>query len=351
MSSEPLPIDVGVLGATGAVGQQLVSRLDGHPFFRVAWLGASQRSEGRLYEELPWRLPRVMPEGVRNLAVERPEPGVAPRLLFSALDSSVAGPVEEAFARAGHIVVSNARNHRMDARVPLLIPEVNPDHLGLLSAQRRESGWRGAIVTNPNCSTVFLTMALAALRPFQPRVVSVTTLQAASGAGYPGVASLDIIGNVIPAIDGEEQKLESEPQKILGRLLDDSVEPDAVTISAQTTRVPVVDGHTELVAVGFDRRVPIDDVRRAFVEFSGLPQQLKLPSAPSRPIVYRDESDRPQPRLDAERDGGMVVHVGRLRSCPVLDVKFVVLGHNTVRGAAGAALLNAELMYAEGWLD
>ena len=247
-------LEVGVLGATGTVGQQFAHLLAGHPWFRISWLAASQRSEGLRYGDAAWRLSVPMPEEVRDLKVDTALPGRGPRLLFSALDSSVAGPLEAELAAAGHIVVSNARNHRMSPDVPLLVPEINPDHLSLLREQRRAHGWAGAIVTNPNCSTVFLAMVLAALRPLNPSKVTVTTLQAVSGAGYPGVASLDILGNVVPNIDGEEAKMESETRKILGRLRQDLVEPHEVVISAQTTRVPVLNGHTELISVGFDER-------------------------------------------------------------------------------------------------
>jgi aspartate-semialdehyde dehydrogenase len=344
-------IEVGVLGATGMVGQQFIVQLAGHPWFRTAWLGASHRSEGRRYRDLTWRLPAPMPDAVTDLTVEAAEPGRAPKLLFSALDAGVAGEIEQTFAAAGHIVVSNARNHRMDPVVPLLVPEINADHLRLLAAQRRQKGWRGAIVTNPNCSTVFLSMALAALRPFAPTAATVTTEQATSGAGYPGVASLDILGNVVPFISGEEEKLESEPRKILGSLEGGRVELHPVRISAQTTRVPVVNGHTEMISVQLGQQPPQEDVREAFIRFCGRPQQLDLPTAPARPVIYLHEPDRPQPRLDVDREGGMTVFVGRLRPCPVLGYKFVALGHNTVRGAAGAAVLNAELMAAEGLLD
>ena len=343
--------DVGVLGATGAVGQQFIAQLEDHPYFRLSWLAASERSEGKRLGDLPWRLPRPLPDAAAGLSLETAQPGRGPRLVFSALDSSVAGPIEAAFAEAGHIVVSNSRNHRMDPLVPLVVPEVNPDHLELLVAQRRAKGWAGAIVTNPNCSTVFLAMALGALRQFRPKAVMVTTLQAVSGAGYPGVATLDILGNVIPSIDGEEGKMETETQKILGALRRDHVEPHAVVVSATTTRVPVADGHTESVAVAFEDTPALGDVREAFERYTGRPQQHRLPSAPVNPIVYADEPNRPQPRLDVDRFRGMAVHVGRLRPCPVLDCKFVVLGHNTIRGAAGAAVLNAELMAAEGLLD
>jgi aspartate-semialdehyde dehydrogenase len=272
-------------------------------------------------------------------------------LVFSALDTSVAGECEADFTAQGHWVVSNARNHRMDPLVPLLIPEVNPDHLSLLDRQREQKGWRGALVAIPNCSTVFLAMALAALRRFGPRRVLVTTLQALSGAGYPGVASLDAMANVIPFIDGEEQKLETETQKILGVLQGSAVAPHPVAVSAQTTRVPVVDGHTEAVAVELSGQVSREEILEAFQKFVGEPQELALPSAPQRPIVVHDSPDRPQPRLDAGTHSGMAVHVGRLRPCAVLGWKFIVLGHNTIRGAAGAGLLIAELLAARGRLS
>jgi aspartate-semialdehyde dehydrogenase len=241
----------------------------------------------------------------------------------------------------------------MDPSVPLLIPEINPDHLNLLTRQRKEHGWSGAIVTNPNCSTVVLTVALAPLRQFGLRAVNVTTLQAVSGAGYPGVASMDILGNVIPAISGEEEKMESETQKILGSLdaESSSVSPHLVVVSAHTTRVSVIDGHTEMVSVRLDDRPSLDDVRAALTSWRGRPQELGLPTAPPEPIVYMEETNRPQPRLDVGRGGGMTVSVGRLRPCPVLGVKLVALGHNTIRGAAGAAVLNAELMVADRWID
>jgi aspartate-semialdehyde dehydrogenase len=280
-------------------------------------------------------------------------PGQGPKLVFSALDAAVAGDLEAAFAAAGHIVVSNARNYRMEADVPLLVPEVNPEHLGLVPLQTKR-GWKGSIVTNPNCSTVFLTMALAPLRQFNLRQVMVTTLQAVSGAGYPGVPSLDILGNVVPFIGGEEEKIESETKRILGALRNENgknvVVPHGVTISAQTTRVPVIDGHTESISVSIDQGVTIEDVKQALMTFRGKPQDQRLPSAPCHPIVYLPEQNRPQPRLDVDRGNGMTVTIGRLRPCSVLGYKFIALGHNTVRGAAGAALLNAELMQAEGVL-
>lgn len=346
-------MDVGILGATGMVGQQFVHLLSNHPWFRPAWLAASERSEGRPYEEAAaWRLTTGMPDEVRGARVESCTPGSGPRLVFSALDAAAAREIEPAFAAAGHIVVSNARSHRMDPAVPLVIPEVNPDHLGLIARQRRDRGWAGAIVTNPNCSTVVLSVVLAPLRVFGLSRVMVTTLQAVSGAGYPGVASLDILGNVIPFISGEEEKIESETQKILGTLEGGSaVSLHPVVVSAQTTRVGVIDGHTESISLAFDAAPALDDLRAALANYRGRPQELGLPSAPPAPIVCVSAADRPQPRLDVDRDRGMTITVGRIRPCPVLDVKLVALGHNTVRGAAGAAILNAELMTVDGWID
>jgi aspartate-semialdehyde dehydrogenase len=344
-------IEVGILGATGAVGQQFIALLANHPWFKVTWLGASQRSEGKPYREATaWRLPSPLPEDIARLTVEQSAPGGAPKLVFSGLDSSVAGEIEGAFATAGHLVISNSKNYRMDATVPLLIPEINGDHLKLLDTQAAARGWKGRIVTNPNCSVIALTMALAPLRQFGLKTVMVTTLQAISGAGYPGVASWDILGNVIPFIDGEEDKFQPETQKILGQFKGGAVEPHPVVVSATTTRVPVHHGHTVSISAKFDQQVAPDALINAFNSFCGRPQELKLPSAPPKPVVYLPERNRPQPALDVNRDGGMTVSVGRLRACPVLDYKFVALGHNTIRGAAGAAILNAELMHREGIL-
>ncbi len=340
-------IDVGVLGATGVVGQHFVSRLSRHPWFKPVWLAASERSEGKAYRDAaPWRLAAPMPEAAAGRTVHACVPGSAPKILFSGLDASVAGEVEGAFAAAGHVVVSNARNYRMDPLVPLLIPEVNADHLAVLDEQRRVKGWSGLIVTNPNCSTVVLASALAPLRQFGLTRVVVSTMQAVSGAGYPGVPSLDILGNVVPFIGGEEEKMQSEAQKILGT--DGGRTPHPVVISAHTNRVPVLDGHTMTVSVEFRERVTPETVADAMRAFSGRPQALGLPSAPVPAIEVMREPNRPQPRLDAERGDGMTVSVGRIRECPVFHVKFVALAHNVVRGAAGAAILNAELMVAEG---
>lgn len=345
-------IPVGILGATGMVGQQFIALLANHPWFHVEWLGASQRSEGKKYcEACAWRLPVPLRDDIARKPVETAAPGGAPKLVFSGLDSSVAGEIEGAFARAGHIVVSNSRNYRMEPTVPLLIPEVNPDHLGLLTAQRAAYGWDGAIVTNPNCAVVVLAMALAPLRQFGLETVTITTMQAISGAGYPGVASWDILGNVIPYIGGgEEEKVQSETPKILGALGAGAVDLHPARISATTTRVPVPNGHTGSIAVGLKQRPTLEAITDAWASFKGRPQELDLPLAPPNPIVYLPDANRPQPALDVNRDGGMTVTVGRLRPCAVLGYKFVALGHNTIRGAAGAAILNAELMHREGLL-
>ncbi len=345
--SERIP--VGVLGATGMVGQEFVSFLRDHPWFDLTFLAASDRSAGKTYREATtWRLGGETPAYVRDIVVSDSVPKGAPKLMFSAMDASVATEIEQAFAKAGHTIVSNSRNHRMDADVPLLVPEANAGHLELLLTQRKTRGWTGQIVTNPNCSTIVLVMALAPLKQFGIKKVIVTTMQAISGAGYPGVASLDILGNVVPFIGGEEPKMESETQKILGSYEGDKIEPLAAKVSAACNRVAVVDGHTICVSVEFERKPSEDEIIEALNGYRGVPQQKKLPSAPEQPVIYMEQADRPQPRRDVERENGMAVFVGRLRKCPVLDYKFVALGHNTVRGAAGAAVLNAELMKVQG---
>ncbi len=344
-------IEVGILGATGMVGQHFIRFLQGHPWFDLKWLGASDRSAGKKYgDAMTWHL-GVVPETVAGIAVDECKPGNAPRLLFSAMDASVATEIERAFAQAGHIVVSNSRNHRMERDVPLLVPEINPDHLKLVPGQQRARGWKGQIVTNPNCSTIVLTMALGPLKQFGIAKIVATTLQAISGAGYPGVASMDIMGNVVPFIGNEEEKMQEETQKILGDFRGDHIEPLAAKVSAHCNRVAVVDGHTVTVSVEFSAKPTEADVLHAIQSFRGVPQQRQLPSAPPNPVIYMHEANRPQPRKDAERERGMAAFVGRLRPCPVLDYKFVALGHNTIRGAAGAAVLNAELMHSEGMLD
>jgi aspartate-semialdehyde dehydrogenase len=345
-------IEVGILGATGMVGQHFIKFLQGHPWFDLKWLGASDRSAGKRYRDaMTWHLAGGTPESVADIQVEECRPGNAPRLLFSAMDASVATEIERAYAEAGHVVVSNSKNHRMERDVPLLVPEINPDHLKLVPGQQRNRGWKGQIVTNPNCSTIGLTMGLGPMKQFGITKVLVTTMQAISGAGYPGVASMDIVGNVVPFIGGEEEKMQVETQKILGDLRGDHIEPLAAKVSAHCNRVAVIDGHTEAVSIELSAKPSETDLRHALESFRGVPQHRQLPSAPPRPVIYMEEGNRPQPRKDAERERGMAAFVGRLRPCPVLDYKFVVLSHNTIRGAAGAAVLNAELMHSEGMLD
>jgi aspartate-semialdehyde dehydrogenase len=346
-------IPVGVLGGTGMVGQHFIKFLRNHPWFEVTWVGASDRSAGKKYSEATaWRLDGEMPPAMRDVVVSDSKPGNgAPRLMFSAMDASVATEIERAFAQAGHIVVSNSKNHRMETDVPLLVPEINADHLKIIPLQQRQRGWKGQIATNPNCSTVVLTMGLAPFKQFGIKRVICTTMQAISGAGYPGVASMDINANVIPYIGGEEEKMEQETQKILGDYAADRITPLAAQVSAHCNRVPVVDGHTVTVSVELERKPSREEAIRAINGYRGAPQERKLPSAPAQPVVYMEAQDRPQPRRDVERENGMTVFIGRLRKCPVLDWKFIALGHNTVRGAAGAAVLNAELMYSEGLLD
>lgn len=295
-----------------------------------------------------------MPAGVAGLVVRPAVPDAdCPRLVFAAMDASVAGGIERAFARAGHFVLSNSRNHRLDPDVPLLIPEVNPDHAALIEHQRRERGWPGAIVTNPNCSTITLTLALAPLRPFGIRRVLVTTLQAVSGAGYPGVPAVDVLGNAIPFIGGEEDKIAAETCKLLGTMREGGgpVEPAAVTVSAHCNRVATVDGHLVCASVELAARPSPAEVRDAMAGFRARPQRLAFPTAPARPVRVAAGTDRPQPRRDAMAGRGMAVTVGRVRECPVLGIRFAALGHNTIRGAAGASVLNAELLRTEGWLE
>jgi len=323
----------------------MLSLLEGHPWFRLGSVTASERSAGQLYEEAAsWALPTPIPEEVVGMRVRPTGPELGEGLLFSALDASVAGQVETEYAERGHVVVSNARNHRMDEDVPLLVPEVNPDHLDLVA---RQSFGGGAIITNPNCSTIGMALALAPLhQAFGVKRVNVVTLQAISGAGIPGVSSLQIIDNIIPYISGEEEKLEIEPLKILGELTDGVIVPAQLTVSAQCNRVPVVDGHTLCISVELGRAVSAEAIIEAWDSFRGEPHALGLPSAPERPVVYVDGPDQPQPRMHRDLGNGMAVAVGRLRPCPLLGWKFVTTSHNTVRGAAGGALLCAELAVA-----
>ena len=343
-------IDVGVMGATGTVGGSLLELLHGHPWFRVAEIGASPASTGqRLRDVLVARddAAAALAGEVLELRLKGPDEKWRSPIVFSALPSRVAGPAEEALASDGHLVVSNAASHRMDADVPLVIPEVNPDHLALL--QRQRDRWRGALVTNPNCSAVGLALALAPLqRRFGIERVSVATLQALSGAGRRGPSAADMLDNVLPHIAGEEDKLAREPQKILGELRGGDVTPAAFPVSAQVHRVNVTHGHLLAVSAKLSAAAGVDAVRRAFADFAGALIEERLPSAPDRPLAILDGVARPQPRIDRDRGRGMTVSIGRVRACEVFDVKFSVLVHNLVRGAAGAALLNLELCHVCG---
>jgi aspartate-semialdehyde dehydrogenase len=344
---------VGILGATGVVGQRFIQLLQNHPQFEVTALAASDRSQGKTYAEAcTWRLPGEMPEPARSIAVQAPAPPLDCDFVFSSLPGDIAAQAEEDFARAGYPVITNSSSHRMGADVPLLIPEVNPEHLGLIDIQRKQRGYdRGFIVTNPNCSAIAIVMALAPLHAkFGITSCVITTMQALSGAGYPGVASLDATDNVIPFIGGEEEKVEAETLKLLGRFDAGSIQPAAMTVSAQCNRVNVTDGHMASIRVKLAQPASLTDIRDALSSFTGLPQQLNLHSAPRRPVIVRDEKDRPQPRLDRDAGQGMSVTVGRIMPDTVFDYRFVALGHNTIRGAAGAAILNAELLAARGYL-
>jgi aspartate-semialdehyde dehydrogenase len=343
----------GVLGATGIVGQRLVKLLADHPWFELTEVAASERSSGKTFAEAArWHLSNPIPERARGLVVKGLEPTLECDFVLSALDSSVAGGAEEDFARAGYPVVSNSRNHRMDADVPLLIPEVNADHLDAIPTQQKNRGYdHGFIVTNPNCSTAGLVLVLKPLADaFGLEKVFVVTLQAISGAGYPGVASLDIQGNVVPFISGEEEKMESEPQKLLGKWDGSRFVGAGLGISAHCNRVPVIDGHLECVSVSLKKIASLGEVREALRSFEVSAELASLPSAVRNPVVVVDDQDRPQPRRDVEAGGGMAAVVGRVRECSLLDVKLTLLSHNLVRGAAGAAMLNAELLAARGLL-
>lgn len=345
-------IPVGILGATGVVGQRFIQMLQTHPWFEVSWLAASGRSAGLAYEQAArWRLSTPLPRRVAGMKISPATPHNAPRLIFAALDSAIALELEPEFAAAGCAVVSNSSAFRMQGDVPLIIPEVNPGHISLLERQPWRKKGGGFILTNPNCSAIGLVLALAPLHAeFGIAQVMVVTMQAVSGAGYPGVPSLDILGNVIPYVPGEEEKMESETRKLLGRATRRGVTPAGFAISAQCNRVAVEDGHTESVSVKLKRPAAAAAIIRSWTGFRGDTRKWKLPSAPPQPIFYDSAVDRPQPRLDAGRGAGMSVTVGKLRPCSVLDWKFTVLSHNTIRGAAGAAILNAELLKAAGYL-
>ena len=345
-------IPVTILGATGAVGQRYVSLLADHPWFEIAGLSASERSVGQRYGDVcRWTLDKPMPTNVRDMSILPVDTSVPGRLVFSALPGDLAGPFEEELAKAGYAVCSNASAHRMDGDVPLVIPEVNPDHVELITMQRERRGWEGLIATNPNCSTTVLAMALKPLfDAFGLRRLHVVTLQALSGAGYPGVPSMDIIDNVLPYIGGEETKVQSEPHKLLGALSNGEIRPASFQVSAQCNRVPVLEGHMLCVSVELERPATLEEARKAWESFQSEPQELQLPSAPHVPILVRDEPDRPQHRKDRDTGNGMAVSIGRAQECPVLGLKFVALGHNTVRGAAGGSLELAELLVARGFV-
>jgi aspartate-semialdehyde dehydrogenase len=341
-------IPVAILGATGQVGQKFVLLLRDHPYFRIHELVASQRSAGKKYSDVcTWKQTTPIPPEVASLTVKDTDEKLSSPILFSGLDSSVAGPVEETYAKNGHHVISNSKNHRMDADVPIIIPEVNADHLQIITRQP----YRGSIVTNANCAAMPLVLVLAPIhRTFGVEAVHITTMQAISGAGYPGVPSLDILGNVIPYIGEEEEKVERETVKMMGTYTGTAIEPAKFLVSAQCNRVAVFDGHMEAVSIKLSTKATPARIAEILRGFSGLPQELKLPSAPAQPVIVFEENDRPQPARDVWLNNGMSALVGRIRPCPLFDIKMIILGHNTIRGAAGAAVLNGETMLAKGYL-
>jgi aspartate-semialdehyde dehydrogenase len=343
---------IGILGATGMVGQRFIQLLENHPWFQITWLAASDRSSGKKYEDAAkWRLDTPCPERIAKMTISPADPEGAPKIIFAALDTDIARELEPKFAATGCAVVSNSSAFRMHPNVPLVIPEVNPEHLHLIEDQswRRESG--GYIVTNPNCSAIGLVMAL---KPIEERFgieqIFVTTMQAVSGAGYPGVPSMDILGNVVPFIKNEEEKMEAETLKLLGKLDGEHIAPLAARMSAHCNRVAVEDGHTESVSIKLRKPATREQMLAVWAEFKPLAGQ-NLPTAPEQPVEWIAAEDRPQPRLDKNRGGGMAASVGRLRPCGLLDWKFTVLSHNTIRGAAGAAIVNAELLLSLGKLE
>jgi aspartate-semialdehyde dehydrogenase len=344
---------VGILGATGTVGQRVIHMLGGHPYFEVTALAASDRSEGKRFADVcNWKLPFEMPDAVKDLKVNPCRPPLDCDIVIASLPSDIAVEAEAACAAAGYAVISNSSAYRMHEDVPLVVPEINPDHLGLIETQKKNRGYdRGFMVTNPNCTAIGLALALAPLeRRFGLEAVVVTTMQAVSGAGYPGVPSMDIIDNVMPHSTEEEEKVESETPKILGSFASTEIKRAPFPVSAQCNRVNVQDGHYESVRVKLKKSASLEEITDAFTSFTGLPQELKLPTAPARPIIVRAEKDRPQPRLDRDAEGGMATVVGRLAKDTVFDYKFTLISHNTIRGAAGAAILNAELLVARGML-
>lgn len=351
---------VGVLGATGMVGRTYVSLLENHPWFEVSYVAASPRSAGKKYSEAVsgrWHLKSGIPSGVKELAVHAvDEIGEAKRqcsFVFSALDSKPAAEFEEKYAEAGIPVVSNASAHRHTKDVPMLIPEINPEHADIIPVQKRNRGWSsGFIAVKPNCSLQCYMAPLHALKEFGVKKAVVTTMQAISGGGHSSFETIDIEDNIIPFIGGEEEKSEREPLKILGRVEGNEIVcADGPVISAHCNRVPVMDGHMACVSVKFEKKPSRKQIIEAWNDFRGVPQELKLPSAPEKPIIYKEEHDRPQTRYDRDNGRGMAVTVGRLRECRVLDWRFVALSHNMIRGAAGGGILNAELLKAKGYLD
>ncbi|MCK5009052.1 MAG: aspartate-semialdehyde dehydrogenase [Deltaproteobacteria bacterium] len=346
-------IKVGILGATGMVGQRFIQLLEDHPWFEISELAASERSAGKPYGEAVsgrWKLETPIPDKTASMMVKECKPGLDCKIVFSALDAEIAGTIEEDFAKAGYVVSSNSRNHRMDEDVPLLIPEVNAEHTAMIENQREKYNGKGYIVTNPNCSTIGLVLALAPLhKKYDIKKLIVTTLQALSGAGFPGVPSLDILDNVIPFIGGEEGKMESESLKLLGTLKGGKFVYADIKISASCNRVSVKDGHLECVSIAMDKKPSIDEIILTLKEFNPL-KELNLPFSPPQPIIVKEEENRPQPKYDRDLGKGMSSIVGRIRECPVLDYKFLILSHNTIRGAAGAAILNAEYLKVKGLL-
>ena len=352
MAESSSRIPVAVLGATGAVGQRFVQLLANHPFFEVVALAASERSAGRRYADAcNWVIRGDPPPALGDLVVSPLEPTLPGRIIFSALPASVAREIEPLFAQAGYVVCSNASAFRQEPGIPLVIPEVNADHLALIERQRAERGWPGLIVTSPNCTATGIVMPLKPLdEAFGLRRVFAASMQAVSGAGYPGVASLDILGNVIPYIGGEEEKIEQEIRLLLGRIVEDQRVEAEIVVSAQANRVPVLDGHTICLSLGFEHPPTVERAIAALADFRGPPAVRELPSAPERPIIVRSEVDRPQPRRDRDAESGMAVTVGRVRECPLLDLRLVSVSHNTMRGAASGSILNAELLVAEGYV-
>lgn len=346
-------IPVAILGATGTVGQRFVQLLDGHPWFEITALAASEQSAGRPFAEVSkWVIPGDPPSGVGEMIVQPLVPDLPARLVFSALPGSVAREIEPAFARAGYAVCSNASAYREAPGIPLLIPEVNAAHVEMIEQQRADRGWSGLLVTSPNCTVTGMVMPLKPLDDaFGVRRVFAASMQAISGAGYPGVASLDILGNVVPYIGGEEEKIEQEARLLLGRMVNGQRVESDVVVSAQANRVPILDGHTVCLSIGFEEPPSPEAAIEALAGYRGAEVVRQLPSAPERPIVVRLEPDRPQPRRDREAEGGMAVTVGRVRPCPLLDLRLVSVSHNTLRGAASGSILNAELLVASGFVE